>query len=73
MSDIPVFGEQDELQATVTDQMLNDPSSNVGDFLPTASGIDLNTFNELSDDSEDIVGTSKSYPLKGLSWPSPRD
>ena len=44
MSDIPVFGEQDEPQATVTDQMLNDPSSDVGDFLPTASGIDLNIF-----------------------------
>ena len=43
MSDIPVLGEQDEPQATVTDQMLNDPSSDVGDFLPTASGIDLNT------------------------------
>ena len=29
---------------TVTDQMLNDPYSNVGDLLPTISSVDLCTF-----------------------------
>ena len=43
LSDIPVLGMQDEPQATVTDHMLNDPSSDVSDFLHTAFDIDLNT------------------------------
>ena len=31
--------ELDEPQATITDQMLNDPISDMSDFLPTAPGI----------------------------------
>ena len=42
LSDIPILGEHDEPHATVIDQMFNDPSSDVGDFLRTASAIDLN-------------------------------
>ena len=44
LSDIPVLGEQDEPEATATDQMLNDPNNDMGDLLPTTCGIDLNTF-----------------------------
>ena len=44
LSDIPVLGEQDEPEATVTDQTLNHPYSNTGDLLPTSSDVDLSTF-----------------------------
>ena len=44
LSDIPVLGEQDEPEATVTDQMLNHPDSDTGDLLPTGSSVDLSTF-----------------------------
>ena len=32
LSDIPVLGEHDEPESTVTDQKLNDPQSDAGDF-----------------------------------------
>ena len=44
LSDIPVLGEQDEPEATVTDQMLNHPHSDMGDLLPAGSSVDLSTF-----------------------------
>ena len=50
LSDIPVLGEQDEPEATVTHRMWNHPHSDMGDLLPNSSGIDLsilvNTFTE---------------------------
>ena len=46
LSDIPVLGELDEPEATVTDQMFNDPLSDAGDLLSSSSSVDLNTFVE---------------------------
>ena len=43
LSDIPVLGEHDELEATVTDLMLNNPHSDTGDLLPTSPTVDLST------------------------------
>ena len=46
LSDIPVLGEHDETEATVTDRMLGDPQSDVGDLVPSTSEstVDLNDF-----------------------------
>lgn len=44
LSDIPVLGEHDEPEATVTDQMLNHSHSHTGDLRPTSSSVDLSTF-----------------------------
>ena len=44
LSNIPVLGEHDEPEATVTDQMLNHPHSDTGCLLPTSSSVDLSTF-----------------------------
>ena len=48
LSDIPVLGEQDEPEATVTDQMLNHPHSDRGDLLPNISSVDFSTFVSVS-------------------------
>ena len=58
MSDIPVFGEYDEPQANVTDQMLNDPLSDTGDLLPTTLSVDLSTF----------VNTFTESQLRAYRW-----
>ena len=52
LSDIPVLGEHDEPEATVTDQILNDPLSDAGDLLPSSSSVDLNTFVETFTESQ---------------------
>ena len=44
LSDIPILGEQDEPEATVTDQILNHPHSDIEDLLPNISSVDLSTF-----------------------------
>ena len=58
MSDIPILGEQDEPEATVTDQMLNHPHSDTGDLLPNISSIDLSTF----------VSTFTESQLRAYRW-----
>ena len=58
LSDIPILGEQDEPEATVTDQMLNHPHSDMGDLLPTSSGVDLSTF----------VSTFTESQLRAYRW-----
>ena len=52
LSDIPVLGEHDEPEATVTDQMLKDPQSDVGDLFPVNSTVELNTFVETFSESQ---------------------
>ena len=52
LSDIPVLGEHDEPEATVTDQMLNHPHSDTGDLLPTSSSVDLSTFVDTFSESQ---------------------
>ena len=52
LSDIPVLGEHDEPESTVTDQMLNDPLSDADDLLPSSSSVDLNTFIETFTESQ---------------------
>ena len=50
LSDIPVLGEHDETETTVTDTMLGDPQSDLGDLVPPTADIDvqnfINTFTE---------------------------
>lgn len=50
LSDIPVLGEHDETEAKVTDTMLGDPQSDLGDLVPPAADVDvqnfINTFTE---------------------------
>ena len=60
LSDIPVLGEQDEPEATVTDpdQMLNHPHSDTGDLLPTSSSVDLST----------LVNTFTESQLRAYQW-----
>lgn len=52
LSDIPVLGEHDEHEAAVTDQMLNDPQSDISDFASAGSSLDLNIFVETSTESQ---------------------
>ena len=58
LSDIPVLGEQDEPEATLTDQMSNHPHSDTGDLLPTSSSVDLSTF----------VGTFTKSQMRAYRW-----
>ena len=58
LSDIPVLGEQDEPEATVTDQMLNHPHSDTGDLLPTSCDIDLST----------LINTFTESQLRAYRW-----
>ena len=58
LSDITVLGEQDEREATITDQMLNHPHSDTGYLLPTSSNVDLSTF----------VGTFTESQLRAYRW-----
>ena len=58
LSDIPILGEQDEPEATVTDQMLNHPHSDTGDLLPTSSSVDLNI----------LVNTFTESQLRAYRW-----
>ena len=58
LSDIPVLGEQDEPEATITGQMLNHPHSDTGNLLPTSSSVDLST----------LVNTFTESQLRAYQW-----
>ena len=75
-----VLGEHDEPQVTVTDNVLCDPHSDVGDLAPSSSQVDLDSFITTFTQSHSGLnvtltractsvgpaGTGKSYLLKGF-------
>ena len=56
LTDIPVLSERDEPQATVSDQMLRDPQSDLGNVVHFTSNPDLNS----------MVETFSYKPIDGL-------
>ena len=52
LSDIPVLGEHDESETTVTDTMLGDPQTDMGDLIPSTCGVDLDNFITTFTDSQ---------------------
>ena len=52
LTDIPVLGERDEPEATVSDQMLRDPQSDMGNLVHFATNHDLNSMVETFTESQ---------------------
>ena len=57
LADIPVLGEHDEQEATVTDQMIADPDCNMGNLVTTP----------INESMDYMISTFKRGPLSGYS------
>ena len=81
LSEIPVLGETEEPECTVSDQMLDTDSSDPGNLVPCCSHVSLDTLVQTFTESQlrafesnkqllaaivGPAGTGKSYLLKGL-------
>ena len=51
LTDIPVLGERDKPEATVSDQMLSDPQSDLGNLVHFTTNTDLNSMTETFSES----------------------
>ena len=58
LADIPVLGEHDEQEATVTDQMLADPVSDMGSLVPSV----------ITESLDNLISTFTPSQLRAFLW-----